>query len=120
MKHNNYRDALNAVKLNEDFNEKSIAMLESKANPVRRFRLKPALAACLAVLIIGGGSSAFAIAAEAREYNAAVTFFSANNLSTEGLARWEIKNVYRDITTGTFNYDKTAEVIKKRVGGYEI
>ncbi len=120
MKHNNYRDALDAVKLSEDFNNQTIALLENKAKPVRRFRLRPALAACLAVLILGGGSSAFAIAAEAREYNAAVTFFTTNNLSTEGLARGEIKNVYRDITTGTFAYDKTAEVIQRSVGGYEI
>ena len=120
MKHNNYRDALNAVKLNDNFNDNTIAMLKNGTKPVRKFRLRPALAACLAVLILGGGSSAFAIAAEAKEYNAAVTFFYENNLSTEGLARWEIKSVYRDITTGKFSYDKTAEVIQKSVGGYEI
>lgn len=120
MKHNNYRDALDAVKLNEDFNDKTIALLEGKSKPIRKFRLRPALAACLAVLLLGGGASAFAIAAETKEYNTAVAFFSTNNLSTEGLARAEIKNVYRDITTGKFAYDKTAEVIKKSVGGYEI
>jgi len=120
MKNNRYRDAINAVKLNDDFNEKTISMLENKTRPIRKFRLRPALAACLAVLIIGGGSSAFAIAAEAKEYNAAVTFFNENDLSTEGLSRGEIKNVYRDITTGTFTYDKTAEVIEKSVSGYEI
>ncbi|HNX15364.1 MAG TPA: hypothetical protein PK854_10515 [Oscillospiraceae bacterium] len=120
MKHNNYRDAIQAVKLSEDFNDKTIAMLESKTKPVRKFRLRPALAACLAVLLLGGGSSAFAIAAEVKEYNAALTFFAQNNLSTEGLARGEIKNVYRDITTGKFAYDKTAEVIEKSVTGYQI
>ncbi len=120
MKHNNYREALNAVKLNDDFNEKTIAMLESKIKPSRKFRLKPALAAGLAVLLLSGGASAFAIAAEAREYNAAVAFFSTNHLPTEGLSRGEIKSVCRDITTGKFAHGKTAEVIQKSVGGYEI
>ncbi len=120
MKHNNYRDAIQAIKLSEDFNEKTIGLLESKTKPVRKFRLRTALAACLAILLLGGGASAFAIAADVKEYNAAVAFFSANNLSTEGLARGEVKNVYRDITTGKFTYGKTAEVIEKSVSGYQI
>lgn len=79
------------------------------------------IAACIALmLVLGGGSYVFA--AEAREYNEAITFFNENDLSTEGLTRGEIKAVYRDITTQSFSYEKTAEVILSAnvVGGYEI
>ena len=46
-------------------------------------------------------------------------------MSTEGLTRGEIKEVYRDITTKSFTYSKTAEVIRNsissdNIGGYEI
>ena len=78
-----------------------------------------ALAACLALIVIIG-STGFAIAAEAKEYNNAVAFFEENGLSTEGLSRSEVKAVYRDITQKTFSYGKTAEVIQQAVPGWEI
>ena len=78
-----------------------------------------ALAACLALVVIIG-STAFAFAAEAAEYKNAVAFFEENGLSTEGLSRSEVKAVYRDITQKKFSYDKTAEVIRKAVPGWEI
>ncbi|MBR7083348.1 MAG: hypothetical protein IKI51_04935 [Clostridia bacterium] len=77
------------------------------------------LAACLALVMIAGSVS-FAVAAEAREYNAAVEFFNENGLSTSGLTRAEIKEVYRDITTNRFSYGKTADVILRTVAGYDI
>lgn len=78
-------------------------------------------AACF-VLLLGIGFGTYAYAAELREYNAAVQFFDENRLSTEGLTRSEIKAVYRDITTASFTYGKTAEVIlsSDMVGGFEI
>ena len=83
---------------------------------LRRFGL---LAACLAaVLLLGTG--AFALRAEAKEYEAAVLFFEENGLSAEGLSRTEVKAVYRDITTNSFTYGKTAEVIRQAVPGWEI
>lgn len=78
-----------------------------------------AVAACLAVMI-AVGSTAVAVAAEAREYSTAVSFFEENGLSTSGLSRAEIKEVYRDIVTQRFEYGKTAEVIMRTVPGYEI
>lgn len=69
------------------------------------------VAACLALVLIGGGFGVFAIAAEAVEYREAVTFFTENKLSTEGLTRSEIKAVYHDINMKTFSYAKTAEVL---------
>lgn len=83
-----------------------------------------ATAACL-VLLLCLGFGTYAYAAEVKEYNDAVQFFNDYGLSTEGLSREEIKAVYKDITTESFTYSKTAEVIKnslssEQVGGYEI
>jgi len=91
----------------------------------RKIRFKPLLAACLAIVLLLSGLSAYVIAAEAREYNQAVTFFQENDLSVAGLSRVEIKQVYRDIQTGSFTYVKTAAVIEESiirnsVSGYEI
>ena len=129
MKHNAYREAVSAVRFSEDFNDRTAALLRSRTEaagePAERCcaprrRLKPALAAGLALLLLAGGFSGYAFAAEVKEYRAAVAFFAENALSAEGLTRGEIKNVYRDITTGKFSYEKTAEVIAKSVGGYEL
>ena len=77
-----------------------------------------AVAACLVLLI--GTASGLAMYAEAKEYEAAVSFFNEYSLNTVGLSRGEIKSIYRDITANTFSYRKTAEVIQKSVGGYEV
>lgn len=79
-------------------------------------------AACL-VLVLTTCGCLFAV--EARAYQEAVKFFVANDLSTEGLTRAEIKAVYRDITTETFTFGKTAEVILRsisteQINGFEI
>lgn len=87
---------------------------------VKRRRFKPrAIAACVALFIVAGSAS-LAIAAEAKEYNTAIAFFEENGLSSEGLSRSEVKEVYRDITTKSFTYGKTAEVIRHAVSGWEI
>ncbi len=77
-----------------------------------------AIAACLVLLV--STVSGITIYAEAKEYNAAISFFDEFSLTTEGLSRGEIKNIYRDITTNSFMYEKTAEVIQKSISGYEI
>lgn len=65
---------------------------------------------CFALLLCGGfGTLAFV--AEAKEYKEALVFFDTHGLSAEGLTRGELKAVYRDITTQTFRYSKTAQVI---------
>ncbi|MBO4873612.1 MAG: hypothetical protein J5496_09425 [Lachnospiraceae bacterium] len=92
--------------------------LHRGGKPSRRFRFGLAAACLAAVLLLGTG--AFALRAEAKEYQAAVQFFEENGLSTEGLSRTEVKAVYRDITTKSFTYGKTAEVIRQAVPGWEI
>jgi len=69
------------------------------------------IAACL-VLLLSAGFGTYAYAAEVKEYNAAVRFFGEYDLPTEGLTRGDIKAVYRDISTQTFHYSKTEEVIE--------
>ncbi len=99
-----------------------------RALPAKRGRrpgLRPLVAVCTILVLLIAGFSTYAIAADIREYNEAVTFFLENDLPMEGLSRGEIKRVFRDIKTGTFTYDKTAEVIEKSIiegsiGGYEI
>ncbi len=78
------------------------------------------VAAAAAVIVILLGTAVFAITAEAKDYSDAVAFFRENGLSTEGLSRAEVKAVYHDITTKSFTYGKTAEVLQKTVAGYEI
>ncbi|MGM9642402.1 MAG: hypothetical protein ACI3XI_04250 [Eubacteriales bacterium] len=100
------------------------------APTARKARTKPVwiklgiVAACM-VLLICTCFGAFAVVAEAEEYKAAVHFFNDYGMSPDGLTREEIKAVYRDITTKSFTYYKTAEVIRNsisvdHIGGYEI
>lgn len=84
----------------------------------RRFRW--GLAAACAGLAVIISCVSFTMAAEAREYKAAITFFEENGLSPEGLSRSELKAVYRDIHTKRFAYSKTADVIARTVPGWEI
>ena len=82
------------------------------------------IAACFVLLLLVGCGT-YAVKEEAKEYNAALEFFSQYKLSTEGLTRAEIKKVYRDITTESFSYDKTFEVVMdsmttEQIAGAEI
>ena len=82
------------------------------------------IAACL-ILLASTCLGTYACTVEVREYNDAMQFFDEYDLSTEGLTRSEIKKVYRDITTKSFSYHKTAEVIldslsSDQIGGHEI
>ncbi len=99
--------------------EKKVLQNSGIKNNRRRFMLKilAPVAACLVLTACIGG---YAIAAEAKEYNAAVDFFEQNGLSAEGLSREDLKAVYRDITTNRFTNDKTVEVIRRSVPGVEI
>lgn len=86
----------------------------------RTWRAIVAVAACLILLVSAGF-----VTVEAKEYSDAIKFFNEYGLSTDGLSRGEIKEIYRDITTKSFTYSKTAEVIANslsadKVGGYEI
>lgn len=85
----------------------------------KTFKKRPRFAICVAVIVILCILT-FGTIAEAKQYNTAIKFFEEYDLSTVGLNRSDIKAVYKDITTGKFECDKTVEVIRKRAGGYEI
>ncbi len=82
-----------------------------------------AVATTLALILVCFGG--YAVAAEAKTYRQALAFFQTHGLSTEGLSRREIKNVFLDITTKRFSYSKTAQVIQnsltqEQLGGYQF
>lgn len=115
-------DGMTARRIREAALENAGLAEQKTQRPKRRRWLYGTLAACLA-LILGLGTYAYAM--ENKAYNEAVRFFNENHLSIDGLTRGEIKAVYRDITTASFTYAKTAEVIGKglstaRVDGYAI
>lgn len=83
------------------------------------------ITAAAVILLVALGAGSFAYAAEAKEFGEAKAFFEEHEISTEGLTRAEIKAVYRDITTESFTYGKTAEVITRNletnsIPGWEI
>ena len=96
--------------------------LPKKYLPLRYLRFAVAACIVLAVCIAVGVP---ALRAEAQEYRDALAFFQANGLSVEGLTRAEIKAVYKDITTKSFTYSKTGQVIQnsltqEQIEGFEI
>lgn len=93
----------------------------AEARPKQTILMRKLVAACLAgVLLIGGG----AVAVDAITYTQAKDFFAENGLSTQGLNREDVRAIYRDITTKSFTYEKTDEVITQSISqtvpGYEI
>lgn len=123
MKNDTFYESLDNIdeKYTSEAAEFAASRAEMKTLPRRKTALyKWAAAAACLVIAVTACIAGFAVAAEAREYAAAVEFFEENGLSTEGLSRTEIKDVYRDITTRSFTNGKTAEVIKKAVPGLDI
>ncbi len=98
---------------------KQHSTIDKKASTHKRRVKWGVLAACIAMFIVVG-TTITAFAVEAIEYNTALSFFDENGLSTEGLSRSEVKAVYRDITTYSFTFEKTAQVLKQTVPGWEI
>ncbi len=95
----------------------------SPKNAQNTFRRVLAAAACIA-LLISAGAGVYAYAAAKREYKNALTFFYEQNLSTEGLTKNEIKEVYRDFYSHSFSSDLTTDVLLNSrpdvVRGFEI
>jgi hypothetical protein len=96
--------------------------LPKKYLPLRYLRFAVAACIVLAVCIAVGVP---ALRAEAQEYRDALAFFQANGMSVEGLTRAEIKAVYKDITTESFTYSKTGQVIQnsltqEQIEGWQI
>lgn len=78
------------------------------------------VAACLSILMLVSVLGICAAAVEQYEYHAAVSFFEQHNLPIDGYSRREIKLIWKDITSGSFSYEKTQDMLTAGVGGYEI
>ena len=117
-------DELNTEVINEDsfkrIEESVLSKLPKKKIVFwKNWRTVATIAACFAMLAVVGFGT-YAYAKEVKEYERAVKFFDAYDLSTEGLSRGEIKAVYRDITTKAFSYSKTAEVIENSISNVSV
>ncbi|MBP5618367.1 MAG: hypothetical protein J6X61_04385, partial [Clostridia bacterium] len=115
MKRDQVADVLGRI--NDQYITEALDSVSAQKRP-RAFVWRVA-AACLALVLVAG-VSVTAVVAEAKEYEAAVAFFTEYGLSTDGLTRGEIKAVYRDITTQRFTNEKTAQVLRQAVPGWEI
>jgi len=94
--------------------ERTFADVQSRAPKKTQrniWRRVAAVVTCF-FLMAGVGLGTYAYTAEVKEYNAAIRFFCEYDLPTEGLTRGDIKAVYRDISTQTFHYSITEEVIE--------
>ncbi|MBE5818721.1 MAG: hypothetical protein E7312_06655 [Clostridiales bacterium] len=101
-------------------NEAIAASNIKKTNWLRKFA---AIAACIAVLLCAG-AGVYKYHKDQKDYVAAVEFFKVTELSTDGLSRAQVRKIYKDIYSGEFSYEKTAEVIAnsmsaEQMEGYE-
>ncbi|MCR5610363.1 MAG: hypothetical protein K6F68_00815 [Clostridiales bacterium] len=74
--------------------------------------------AAAVVLVVSIGAGAFAYA-EAKEYKEAAAFFEENCLISDGLTRREVRAVYRDISSGRLELEKTGEVLERSLAVLE-
>ncbi len=77
-------------------------------------------AVCACAVLLACVPAIGVVAADRRDYRSAVEFFQQNDISMAEYSRRDIKLIWKDITSGSFSYDKTADAIAKLVGGYEI
>ena len=89
---------------------KKAGIERKKKGQVGRFLL---VAACIAAFM---GALAGCYAIDEAQYRRAEEFFDLNHFSVEGLDRDQIKRVYRDITTESFTYDKSTQVLLEKNG----
>ena len=76
---------------------------------------RPALAAALALTLVGAGIGS-AVGVEHYTYGKAMDFFSDYSLSTEGLERRDVWRVYRDMITGQFSLPATGHMLQSNMG----
>ena len=73
---------------------------------------KRVIASAAAALLVSGAAFGTHAAAEAAEYNTAKSFLTEHDIACEALTRREVKEVYKDISTLSFELEKTSEVMK--------
>lgn len=117
---NKYMEALDKAYRSTDFHERTLNVIRAEAlkKSAKRIRfprsfIKAVIACFLTLAVAVTGISVYAVAAEAKEYRAALDFFEKNNISMEGLTRDDIKTVYKDITMKTYSYEKTIAILNR-------
>ena len=88
----------------------------AKRRPSQRRRLLPIIAAAAFFVLI----FVTACTIDEIEHQKAVRFFNEHGLETEGLSRAELRQVHKDITSGSFSLEATSEIIIHEVYGYEV
>lgn len=76
---------------------------------------RPALAAAVALSVIGVGAGAVA-GVDLYRYNTASDFFADYRLSTDGISRSDLWEVYRDVVTGQFSLPATGQMLQSNAG----
>lgn len=76
---------------------------------------RPALAAAVALSVIGVGAGAVA-GVDLYRYNTASDFFADYRLSTDGISRRDLWEVYRDVVTGQFSLPATGQMLQSNAG----
>ena len=76
---------------------------------------RPALAAAVALSVIGVGAGAVA-GVDLYHYNTASDFFADYRLSTDGISRSDRWEVYRDVVTGQFSLPATGQMLQSNAG----
>ena len=97
-------------------NEAIAASNIKKTNWLRKFT---AIAACIAVLLCAG-AGVYKYHKDQKDYVAAVEFFKVTELSTDGLSRAQVRKIYKDIYSGEFSYEKTAEIIANSMSAEQM
>lgn len=76
---------------------------------------RPALAAAVTLSVIGVGAGAVA-GVDLYHYNTASDFFADYRLSTDGISRRDLWEVYRDVVTGQFSLPATGQMLQSNAG----
>lgn len=76
---------------------------------------RPALAAAVTLSVIGVGAGAVA-GVDLYHYNTASDFFADYRLSTDGISRSDLWEVYRDVVTGQFSLPATGQMLQSNAG----
>ena len=96
-----------------------VAALDPPAYPLPTPRppllRRPALAAAVALSVIGVGAGAVA-GVDLYRYNTASDFFADYRLSTDGISRRDLWEVYRDVVTGQFSLPATGQMLQSNAG----
>ncbi|MDL2224899.1 hypothetical protein LJC20_01650 [Eubacteriales bacterium OttesenSCG-928-M02] len=99
-------------RVQEDRKERGGTTLRADTRKRPQWRSKRLWATGIAaLLVIGVLFSGSYMVVEAAEYREALAFFNEYELPTEALTRGDIKKVYKDITTESYAYEKTMEVL---------